>query len=299
MQLLLSPSTSPVDANPVETAADRNFSSSKRPARRPRGSPLSNSSTDAYAKDLRLFKEGGGTVPCDPRALRNYIWKYRNKVAPATLYRRMMAVRHAHLALGLPSPTVELTAVLKNLHRGFVPDKSVLDGVETPPTSTRRRAVRSAAPITRSILGRILESLPRNMKERRDRALVGLMFMGALRRGEAVRLNIEDLRFTPDALIVQLGTSRQIAIPVTGGGLCGATLVRELVQRAAWDIEGTTGPLFRRADRSGALSEDRLDSSWVSVIVKQMVAAAGLDASKYSGQSLRAGRMAEMARGVR
>ncbi|OYQ41215.1 hypothetical protein CHU94_08945 [Rhodoferax sp. TH121] len=299
MQQLPSPSTSPADFNPVPTVVDGNVSPSKRPPRRPRGSPLSNASTDAYAKDLRLFKEGGGAVPCDAQALRAYIWKHRNKVAPNTLYRRMMAVRHAHLSLELPSPTAELTAVLKNLHRGFVPDKSVLDGVETPPISTRRRAVRSAAPITRSILGRILESLPRNMKERRDRALVGLMFMGALRRGEAVRLNIEDLRFTPDALIVQLGTSRQIAIPVTGGDLCGATLVRELVQRAAWDIEGTTGPLFRRADRSGALSEDRLDSSWVSVIVKQMVAAAGLDASKYSGQSLRAGRMAEMARGVR
>lgn len=299
MQLQPSPSTPPVDSTSVATAVAGNISSSKRPPRRRRGSPLSNASTDAYAKDLRLFKEGGGAVPCDAQALRSYIWKQRNKVAPATLYRRMMAVRHAHLALGLPSPTVELTAVLKNLHRGFVPDKSVLDGVETPPTSTRRRAVRSAAPITRSILGRILESLPRNMKERRDRALVGLMFMGALRRAEAVRINIEDLRFTPDALIVQLGRSRQIAIPVTGGDLCGATLVRELVQRAAWDIEGTTGPLFRRADRSGALTEDRLDSSWVSVIVKQMVAAVGLEPSKHSAQSLRAGRMAEMARGAR
>lgn len=299
MQVLPSPSTSPVDSNSVATAVDGNTGHTKRPPRRRRGSPLSSASTDAYAKDLRIFEEGGGTVPCDAQALRAYIWKQRNKIAPATLYRRMMAVRHAHLALGLPSPTTELTAVLKNLHRGFIPDKSVLDGIETPPTSTRRRAVRSAAPITRSILGRILEPLARNMKERRDRALVGLMFMGALRRAEAVRINIEDLRFTVDALIVQLGTSRQIAIPVTGGDLCGATLVRELVQRAAWDIEGTTGPLFRRADRSGALSEDRLDSSWVSVIVKQMVAAVGLDASKYSGQSLRAGRMAEMARGVR
>jgi hypothetical protein len=107
------------------------------------------------------------------------------------------------------------------------------------------------------------------------------------------------LRFTPDALIVKLGESRQIAIPITGGDLCGASAVRELIQRAAWDIEGTTGPLFRRADRSGALTEDRLDSSWVSAIVKKMITAAGLDASKYSAQSLRAGRIAEMARGVR
>jgi integrase len=294
MQLL--PSSSPVDSISTTTAADQNSAPSKRPPRRRRGSELQNSSTNAYAKDLRLW---GGSIPCDAQSLLDYIWKNRNKVAPGTLYRRMMAVRHAHLAQGLPSPTADLTAVLKNLHRGFVPDKAMLEGVETPPTSTRKRAVRSAAPITRSILGRMLEPLPRNMLERRDRALIGLMFTGALRRAETVRINIEDLRFTPDALIVKLGETRQIAISITGGDLCGATAVRELIQRAAWDLEGTTGPLFRRADRSGALTEDRLDSSWVSVVVKKMVAAAGLDASKFSAHSLRAGRMAEMARGVR
>jgi integrase len=297
MQLLPSPSL--VSASSTVSTAEGNSSPSIRPQRRPRGSQLQSSSTDAYSKDLRLFREGGGAVPCDAQALRNYIWKNRNKVAPGTLYRRMMAVRHAHLSQGLPSPTAELTAVLKNLHRGFIPDKAVLEGVETPPTSTRRRTVRSAAPITRAILGHMLEPLPRNMLERRDRALIGLMFMGALRRAEAVRINIEDLRFTPDALIVKLSESRQIAIPITGGDLCGATAVRELIQRAAWDLEGTTGPLFRRADRSGALTEERLENGWASVIVKKMVTAAGLDASKYSGQSLRAGRMAEMARGVR
>ncbi len=295
----LQPSSSPADSNSAATTVDGNSSPTKRPPRRRRGSALQGSSAEAYAKDLRLFKEGGGTVPCDAQSLRGYIWKFRNKVAPSTLYRRMMAVRHAHLALGVPSPTAELAALLKNLHRGFVPDKAVLEGVETPPTSTRRRTARSAAPITRTILARMLDPLPRNMLEHRDRALVGLMFMGALRRAEAVRINIEFLSFTPDALIIKLSETRQLAVPVTGGDLCGATLVRTLVQRAAWDIEGTTGPLFRRADRSGALTDERLDSSWVNAIVKKMVAVAGLDASKYSAQSLRAGRMAEMARGAR
>jgi integrase len=257
------------------------------------------SSSHAYTKDLRLFQEGGGTIPCDAEALRRYIWAHRNKLAPATIYRRLMAIKFEHSAQGLPSPTAELATVLKSLHRGFVPDKKMLEGGELSTTSTRKRAVRSATPITRTILGRILDALPRNMKERRDRALVGLMFIGALRRGEACRINIEDLRFTPEALIVKLGDSRQISVPITGGDLCGATAVRELIQRAAWDIEGTTGPLFRRADRGGGLTDDRLDSSWCSVIVKQMVAAAGLDPAKFSGQSLRAGRCAEMARGAR
>lgn len=272
---------------------------SKRPPRGPRGSPLQASSANAYSKDLRLFCEGGGSVPCDAESLRAYIWKHRNKVAPSTLYRRLMAVRHAHISQGLPSPTNELTAVLKNLHRGFIPDRKVFDGIEPPSASVRRRAARSATPITRSILARMMEILPRNMLDRRDRALVSLMFVGALRRAEAIRINIEDLKFTPDALVVKLGETRQIAVPVTGGDLCGATAVRELIQRSAWDIEGTTGPLFRRADRGGSLTDARLDSSYVSVIVKKMVTSIGLEPSKFSGQSLRAGRVAEMARGAR
>lgn len=266
-----------------------------RTPRRPRGSPLQTSSTAAYDKDLRLFIAGGGSIPCDASTLKKYIWKNRDK-APATLYRRAMAVRHAHLVRGLPSPTTELAALLKSLHRGFVPDKKMLETGELPTASTRRRSTRSATPITRSMLGQMLEPLPRNALDRRDRALVLLTWGAALRRAEVVAINIESLRFTTDALVVIVG-QRQIALPMTNGPLCAGTAVRELVQRAAWDIEGATGPLFRRADRGGSLTDDRLDAAATSLIVKKLARAVGLDASRLSGQSLRAGRLAEIAKG--
>lgn len=257
---------------------------------------LSPATIEAYRKDMRLFSEGGGRFPSSVEDLKKYLLKHR-ALSPSTLHRRCQAIRHAHLSQGLPSPTADpsMVPVMRALHRGVVLDKKILDGAE-PDAGARRRAATSAAAISRALLTRIVDILPRNMAERRDIALLLLLFHGALRRAEAVALNIEDLKFTPDALLVKLG-ERQIAIARTGGELCVARACLELIQRAAWDIEGATGPFFRRAERGGALSEDRLDPGAVSLIIKRMVASTGADPARYSGESPRLGKRAELARG--
>ena len=257
---------------------------------------LSRATIEAYRKDIRIYCEGGGNVPTSVDDLKRYLLKHRT-LSPSTLHRRCQAIRHAHVSQGLPSPTADpsMVSVMRALHRGVVLDKKILDGAE-PEAGARRKAPTSAAAISRALLMRCIEILPRNMAERRDIALLLLLFHGALRRAEAVALNIEDLRFSQDSIQVQVG-KRQIALPRTGGDLCAARACLELIERAAWDIEGTTGPLFRRAERGGALSEDRLDSGAVSLIIKRMVAATGADPARYSGESPRLGRMAEVMRG--
>lgn len=259
--------------------------------------PLSKASMAAYAKDMRLFlADSCGQFPCDADVLRQYLFKHRT-LSPGTLHRRMQAIRHAHVSQGLPTPTADpkMVVVLRALHRGIAPDKKILDGIE-PAEGARRKPPTSAAAISRALLNRMVEPLPRNMAERRDIAVLLLLFHGALRRAEAVAINIEDLTFMPDALLIRLG-ERQIAVPRTGGDLCAGRACLELIQRAAWDIEGATGPLFRRAERGGALSADRLDPGAVSLIIKRMVAATGADPARYSGESPRLGRTSEMARG--
>lgn len=257
---------------------------------------LSRATIEAYRKDIRIYCEGGGHVPTSVDDLKRYLLKHRT-LSPSTLHRRCQAIRHVHVSQGLPSPTADpsMVPIMRALHRGVVLDKKILDGAE-PDAGARRKTPTSAAAISRALLTRMVEILPRNMAERRDIALLLLLFHGALRRAEAVALNVEDLKFTPDALLVKLG-ERQIAIARTGGDLCAARACLELIQRAAWDIEGTAGPLFRRAERGGALSEDRLDPGAVSLLIKRMVAATGTDPKRYSGESPRLGRMAEVMRG--
>ena len=284
--------------------------------------PLSPSSSEAYDKDVRLFVKSGGVVPCDALALRKYIWSMRNKLAPATLYRRCMAVRHAHQLVGHRSPTDDprLRPLLRALQLGFVPDKKILQAgaPATSDSGAKSRKPRPSLPITRRLLGQMLQALPRNAIDRRDRALILLGFAGAIKRGALVALNVGDLRFTADALIVRIHTgghediadvassgsgdgaltARQIAIPITTGDLCAATAIKDYLLKSALDTEPPESPLWRACDRGGDATRNRLDSAVVSLIVKKWVAAAGIDAKPYSAQSLVTGRRSEFAKGV-
>ena len=280
------------------------------------------SSCEAYDKDVRLFVKSGGVVPCDALALRKYIWSMRSKLAPATLYRRCIAVRYAHQLIGQRSPTDDATLrpLLRALQRGFIPDKNILQvgapAADDPGAKTRKPRV--SLPITRRLLAQILAPLPCSAIDRRDRALLLLGFAGAVKRGALVAINVGDLRFTADALIVRIhlgglenGTTmsasgcgdaapsgRQIAIPVTGGDLCVVKAVKDYIEREALDIEPPDSPLFRAGDRGSNLTRNRLDSAVVGLICKKFVAAAGIDAKPYSAQSLVTGRRSEFAKGV-
>jgi integrase len=56
------------------------------------------------------------------------------------------------------------------------------------------------------------------------------------------------------------------------------------------------GPIFRSVDRHGHIASGRLSGDAVSDIVKERVAAVGLDPSDYSGHSLRSGFATSAAR---
>jgi integrase len=158
--------------------------------------------------------------------------------------------------------------------------------------------------------------LPRNAIDRRDRALILLGFAGAMKRGALVAISVGDLRFTDDALIVQVRAvecakpahvsvdtaaatpARQIAIPITGGDLCAGTAIRDYLLKSALDAEPPESPLFRSCDRGGDATRNRLEAAVVSLIVKKWVAAAGVDPRPYSAQSLVTGRRGEFAKGV-
>ena len=49
------------------------------------------------------------------------------------------------------------------------------------------------------------------------------------------------------------------------------------------------GPVFRPVDRHGRVASERLSGEAVSLVVKERVAAAGIDPTGFSGHSLRAG----------
>jgi integrase len=197
----------------------------------------------------------------------------------ATLTRRLAAISVAHQAADLPTPAKSLLV------------RKVLAGIRrlhgTPQIGK--------APLSLDELRQLLEQLDvASLAGLRDRALLLLGFAGAFRRSELVNLNVGDLQQHQAGLIItlrrsktdQLGEGQRKGIPY---GQQVATCPVRAVEawRAAAQIR--SGPLFRPIDRYGRVQPQRLAPYHVTRLIKRLCVAAGLDATRYAGHSLRAG----------
>jgi len=143
-------------------------------------------------------------------------------------------------------------------------------------------------------LRRALSRLPTGLLGRRDAALLLVGWAGAFRRSELVGLAVSDLVFGPQGLVVTLrrsktdqeGAGRVVAIPHSvDPAACPVRVLRSWLDAASI----ISGPVFRAVSRHGAIRAAGLTGRAVASVVKRTAAAAGLDAAKYSGHSLRAG----------
>ena len=278
------------------------------------------STADAYAKDVRQFTVTyGGSIPCSSAELLKYILLLSKRVAPPTVIRRVMALQDAHVRKGLPSPTADeqIRTALRHLTAGKLP-VNLLDAKKQLQVEKAQtvKISKSATPITRPLLMRMLDAMGTGKRslDRRDKAIFLLGFTAGLKRGTLCSLDLEDLTFTPDVLLLRIGalaspvqhesedstaqtptqsSHRTLAVPFTRGPLCAATACHEWIAHNG--LEGQHGPLFPRFTRSGepVLSE-RLDSAYISVLVKKRLLDAGeSDVSSYSAESLRRGHELE------
>lgn len=278
------------------------------------------STANAYAKDVQQFTVTyGGSIPCSPDELASYMLLLSKRVAPPTVVRRVMALQDAHLRKGLPSPTADerIRTALRHLTAGRLP-MNLLDAkkqLQVAKTLSVKKS-KSATPINRALLMRMLDGMGTGKRslDRRDKAIFLLGFTVGLKRGTLCSLDLEDLTFTPDALLLRIGASgspvqsetlesaarspttfksRSMAVPFTRGPLCAATAIQEWIAHNG--LEGQRGPLFPRFTRSGEpILSERLDAAFVSVLVKKRLLDAGeTDVSSYSGESLRRGHELE------
>src|SRR5262249_30508052 len=108
----------------------------------------------------------------------------------------------------------------------------------------------------------MLAPTPDPLRAQPHRALLPLGFPGAFRRSELVALNVEDLEFQRNGVVVTLrrsktdqeGESRRIGVPYGSSELTG--LVRALLGLLeCYPADLTRGPVFRAVDRHGNLGE--------------------------------------------
>ena len=249
------------------------------------------STVRSYRSALRAFvvwcKDHGvhEPFPAAPAAVAAYLADRAGTLKVATLERHLAALNEAHRSAGheAPSSSREVSTVMKGIRR------------------CHGTAGKGKAPLLVAHLREIAVALLDNTKGIRDRALLLLGFAGAFRRSELVGLDVGDLDFREEGLVVTLtrsktdqeGQGRLIGIPY---GSNPATCPVRSVQRWLDVAQVEDGPVLRAVNRHSNVAERRLSGRAVCTVVKQAVASIGLDPKGFGGHSLRAGLATEAAR---
>jgi len=141
---------------------------------------------------------------------------------------------------------------------------------------------------------------PGSLRGRRDAALISLGFAAGLRRNEIAGLRVDDLTWTTDQLVVRVGGRK---IPVSAerdlvGGRA-ARAVKDWIDAGGLATGDALFPPIAWADRSVVRRgvpplATPIPGQDVQRILRRRADAAGLGGSPIGGDSLRAGRRAEM-----
>jgi len=237
---------------------------------------LTDNTRRAYQGDLADFLRWGGVVPCSPKTIAAYIANRAETHSPHTITRRVVGISRAHVSQGFADPAKNDVV------------RTVLRGVR----KTHVRSQRQVAPLLKQDLLSLLP-LMQGTKGIRDRALILLGFATALRRSELIALDVQDLSFVNEGLIVllrksktdQMGEGRKIAVPYGRTSACPVKAIEEWLEHA----QITSGAIFRSVSKGGRIAEERLSAQTVAVVLKIYAQKAGLKASDVSGHSLRSG----------
>ena len=238
---------------------------------------------EAYEYDLKHFLEWGGRIPAKARMVAEYLAAFAGRLANSTLSRRLAAIKLAHEAKGVASPTSD--QLVRATLRGIV--------------RKHRRVQRRVAPLLRQHVVRMVKRA-RGVIGARDSALLLVGFAGAFRRSELVDIEVADLEFVRRGVVVTLrhsktdqeGVGRRVAIPYAKGGVCAVRALKRWLE--AGGIR--EGKVFRAVNRHGTVSRRGLDGHAVGDIIKKRAAEIGLDPKQYAGHSLRAGLVTSAAR---
>jgi integrase len=227
------------------------------------------------------------SLPATPTTVALYISDRASVLANATITRRLTAITKAHQAFGCTdSPASSHHFVVSETLKGI------------------RRAIGTAQQgkdaLLTSDIRKMVEHCPHGLRGLRDRALLLVGFAGAFRRSELASLEVADLTFTPEGLVINLRRSktdqeakgREVGIPFGADELtCTVRSLKSWLTCA--QIDG--GPVFRSVGKSGRLSHHALSPDSVAWIIREAARRAGFKGD-VSGHSLRSGHVTTAAR---
>jgi len=234
----------------------------------------------AYRSAIRHFQSWGGALPSEETAVIRYMLAYADSLNPRTLALRLTALSQWHCHQGFADPASTPTV------------RKTLAGIARTYGKPKKKA--KALPV--DDLARIathLDSL-NTLKAKRDNALLQIGFFGGYRRSELVSLEVPDVAWEPDGIVITLTRSKTDqegagivkAIPYGDGPCCPATALRTWLDAAGI----AAGPLFRPISKWNEIGTDALHAGSVNTILEVCAKLVGLDYVPHlSSHSLRRG----------
>jgi integrase len=229
---------------------------------------------------------GRPALPASPETVGTFLAARASTHKAASLSMRLVAIGQAHRLAGhrLDTSHPAIRETMKGIRRthGTAPTKkdAAIDAV-----------IRDAVDQLEKQLG---------LRPLRDKALLLIGFAAALRRSELVALDVVDLAFVAEGIVITLrraktdqeGRGVEIAIPYgRSPRTCPVLALRAWLEAAG--IEA--GAIFRNINRHGGMG-DLLSDKGVALVVKGAVEAAGYDPATFGGHSLRSGIITTAAR---
>lgn len=244
----------------------------------------------ALLSDLRRFRKHVHAPPAHPNEVAAYLWANRDKRV-STLRRWTASISDAHKLLGFDNPC------RSDLVRSMLKRIAQLQA-ESGQVQRRR-----AQPIFRDDLLALTAPLKGSAVDLRDKAILLVGFSGALNRSELCAINLEDLEWRDNAVVISLrrgkegtlsGETVTIAAATRFPEACPIAALAAWIKRIAATPEAPTqcGPLFRRIGADGEPTSVRLRPQALNDMVKARAAAAGLPAG-ITAHSMRAGIIAQ------
>ena len=270
------------------SATEENTLLSAKSRRRMQKSKADNT-LKSYAADWNDFAEwcddkGFSALPCTPESIVNYINELADISKANTVSRRITAISENHIAAGYTQNNPAKEGIVRNAMRAIRREKGTFQKGKAPVMME-----------TLPLLADIFEETMDDLCTLRDRAVLFLGFAGAFRRSELAAVQIEDLTFSTDGVVIfipqskgdQLGRGSQIAIPYAPDPRCCAVIaVKEWIDAAGL---GSCGPLFRGFKKNHEPKNTQMTDKAVALIVKKYMEMLGMNADDFAGHSLRRG----------
>jgi integrase len=216
------------------------------------------------------------------------IASFADTLTPLTLSARLTALSQWHSYQGFANPIQDPTV------------RKTMKGIRHKHSKPKRKAIALRLEHVAAMLVE-LEKRTSSHKKTRDLALVQIGFFGAFRRSELVAIQVEDLSWEPEGLIIRLPRSKTDqegeglyrAIPKGNKLICPVRALRDWLK-----ITGiTSGAVFRPVNRWGKIQNRALNPGAINDLLKSLGEACRFDfVSELSSHSFRRGLSTSAAR---